>query len=317
MPLDASAQAGGDPLDHRRHLTRRLALACAGLMLATIVLSAFMRLSQSGLGCEGWPDCYAQALQAGRPDVGGHGVVLARLLHRIVASAVLVLVMVLVAATLFTRPRLGREGALSLTLLLLALALAALGVVTRGATLPAVVLGNLLGGFLMLALCGRLAAVAGGKADSPPVLARWARLGLLLLLGQAALGAMVGASQAALACSGWSDCFAAARSVGWDWQHLNPWQAPGPDAAAPGHPRGVWLQLLHRTWALTLMPVLALVALYAHRHGQRSTSLALVVLLALQLLLGGLLAPAGLPLVQVLLHNLTAALVLTLLARLA
>ena len=152
---------------------------------------------------------------------------------------------------------------------------------------------------------------------SPPVLARWARLGLLLLLGQAALGAMVGASQAALACSGWSDCFAAARSVGWDWQHLNPWQAPGPDAAAPGHPRGVWLQLLHRTWALTLMPVLAPVALYAHRHGQRSTSLALVVLLALQLLLGGLLAPAGLPLVQVLLHNLTAALVLTLLARLA
>jgi cytochrome c oxidase assembly protein subunit 15 len=317
MSLDATAPSNGDALDHRRRLTRRLALVCAGLMLATIVLSAFMRLSQSGLGCEGWPDCYAQALQAGRPDGGGHGVALARLLHRIVASAVLVLVMVLVAATLFTRPRLGREGSLSLTLLLLALALAALGVVTRGATLPAVVLGNLLGGFAMLALCGRLAAVAGGQADSPPVLARWARLGLLLLLGQAALGALIGAGQAALACGGWSECLAAARSAGWDWRHLSPWQAPAPDAAAPGHPRGVWLQLLHRSWALVLLPVLALVALHARRHGQRTTSLALITLLALQLLLGGLLAPAGLPLVQVLLHNLAAALMLTLLARLA
>ena len=65
---------------------------------------------------------------------------------------------------------------------LLALALATLGIATPGARLPAVAMGNLLGGFVMLALCWRLVAstllpgqtvdfvvLRGGKRTTVPV----------------------------------------------------------------------------------------------------------------------------------------------------
>jgi cytochrome c oxidase assembly protein subunit 15 len=75
-------------------------------------------------------------------------------------------------ATLATRPVLKRAGALSVSLLLLALALAALGIATPGTRLPAVAMGNLLGGFVMLALCWRLVA-----STRPPTTAATAGLG--------------------------------------------------------------------------------------------------------------------------------------------
>lgn len=154
--LEANAE-----LTRRLNLVRRMAWLCAALMLATIALSAFMRLSSNGLGCADWPACYgqsareaAEALVSGQIQAGAGGstaVAVARVLHRIVASVVLILVITLTLATLATKPRLPREGPLSMALLLLALGLAALGVVTAGATLPAVTVGNLMGGFVMLA----------------------------------------------------------------------------------------------------------------------------------------------------------------------
>ena len=42
---------------------RKVALACAALVLAITSLSAFLRLSASGLGCEPWPQCYGQSLR--------------------------------------------------------------------------------------------------------------------------------------------------------------------------------------------------------------------------------------------------------------
>lgn len=331
MDVDEQALAGQGPaqtphadvtagIAHRRRLTRRFALWCAGLMLATIVLSAFMRLSLAGLGCDDWPACYGQPLRDaahGASPASGAGLALARLAHRIVASVVLVLVIVLVLATLGTRPRLQREGRLAAGLLVLALALAALGLVTRGTTLPAVVLGNLLGGFVMLALSWRLAAAAAGRPAPAIELSRWARLGLALLVVQIALGTLISGTYGALACSGWPDCSRLALSAGWDWQSLNPWQQPALEAEASNAARGAWLHVLHRAGALLLLPVLMAVGLSARRHGHRGAATALWMLLALQLLVGGLLAGAGLPLIQVLLHNLTAALLLALLTRLA
>ena len=129
------------------------------LMLATLSLSAFMRLSQAGLGCAEWPACYGQNLRTaptGESVSAGPAVAAARLAHRVVASLTLLLVIVMTMATLATQPILRRAGALSLALLLLALGLAALGIATPGARLPAVAMGNLLGGFAMLALCWRL-----------------------------------------------------------------------------------------------------------------------------------------------------------------
>ncbi|HNU12279.1 MAG TPA: COX15/CtaA family protein [Rubrivivax sp.] len=299
-----------DPLARRLRLVRMLAWALVALMLATVLLSAYMRLWQSGLGCEPWPDCYEQALRGGGEAAAGAGLALARLLHRAVASLVLVVALLLALATLGVRPRLRREAGLALVLLALTLGLAALGVVARGSTRPPVVLGNLLGGFLMLALALRLAMPAAARAATRLA---WPALALLLL--QIALGAMVSATHSTLACEGLGDCMQRAQALGGEWSLLDPWRslAPGTDAAA----RGVRLQLLHRLLALLLVPVLLLVALGALRQRRRVAAGALGALLLLQLLVGGLLAPAGWPLAQVLAHNLTAALMLALLLRLS
>lgn len=293
--------------DHRLHLLQRMAWLCAALMLATITLSAFMRLSQAGLGCADWPACYAQA---GANAVAGHGVAAARLAHRIVASATLILVIVMVMSTLATRPVLRRPGALALALLGLALGLAVLGIATPGARLPAVAMGNLLGGFAMLALCTRLAASAAphGAAEG---LGRWAIAGLALLGAQLAGGALVSASHAALSCGDLSDCTRAAAATGWDWQALNPWREPA--AGARGSALALWL---HRIGAVVVLPVLALLGLAAWRRGRRRGGAALLLLAALQGALGLLIVATGLPLVAVLAHNLVAALLLATLVRL-
>ena len=71
---------------------RKVALACAVLVLAITSLSAFLRLSASGLGCEPWPQCYGQSLRDRQQGVvtPPTGVVTAaRISHRIAAVAAL------------------------------------------------------------------------------------------------------------------------------------------------------------------------------------------------------------------------------------
>ena len=49
--------------DRRIALLHRMALLCAALVLTITSLSAFMRLSKAGLGCQPWPQCYGQSLR--------------------------------------------------------------------------------------------------------------------------------------------------------------------------------------------------------------------------------------------------------------
>jgi cytochrome c oxidase assembly protein subunit 15 len=294
-----------------------MALICAALMLATITLSAFMRLSQAGLGCDPWPGCYGQSARAAAQGLAvstpaGHGVAVARLAHRVVASLVLILSITMVLSTWLTKPVLRREGLLAAAVLALALGLAVLGIVTPGARVPAVALGNLLGGFLMLALCWRLAAPA-----ERPGLGAWALAAALVVSAQIALGALVSGSLAALSCSSLADCRALAQASGWPWKALNPWQVPLLEATARVNPAGALVQWLHRAGALLVLPLLALLGLRAWRRGRARAGVALGLLAALQAALGLLASTAGQPIALVLLHNLLAALSLAVLVRLA
>ena len=300
-------------------MLRRMAWLCTVLMLATISLSAFMRLSQAGLGCADWPACYAQnlrAVQLDEPAPSGHGVAAARLAHRVIASLTLLLVIMMAMTTLATKPVLKRAGALSLALLLLALGLAVLGIATPGARLPAVAMGNLLGGFVMLALCWRLAASARPQGAAAG-LGLWAIAGLALLCAQLAGGALVSASYAALSCGDLADCTRAAAAAGWDWSLLNPWREPVVEATAlPVNAASAFALWLHRVGAVVVLPVLALLGLAAWRRGRRRGGAALLLLAALQGALGLLIVATGLPLAAVLAHNLIAALLLATLVRL-
>ena len=306
-------------LIERRHgFLRRLALWCAVMVLAVTSLSAFLRLSKAGLGCTDWPACYGQELRrlqqgiAPAPDVQT-ATAAARLAHRITASTALLLVITMLMVCFGSQPLLVREGRLALALLGLALCLTVLGFWSSAARVPAVAMGNLLGGFLMFALCVRLAR--DYRPEPPTGLREWAAAAALLLVLQIALGGLVSASFAGLSCSGWSDCSPAAALQAGGWGSLNPWREPVLSATPPINPAGALANSLHRHAGVALVLVLLPLAVLARRAGRPRSALLLLALLGAQLALGFAMSALALPLGLALVHNLlAAALLATLLA---
>jgi cytochrome c oxidase assembly protein subunit 15 len=234
----------------------------------------------------------------------------------LIAVLALLAITAIVVVCFGNRPWLLREGALALTMLALATGLAVLGRWTADARIPAVAIGNLLGGLLMLALCWRLAA----RVTEPgrPTLRMWAWVGVAVLLAQLALGALASASYAGLSCAAPGDCLRAVEAAGWPWETLNPWREPVLAATPlPLNPGGALVQVVHRVGALlallVLIPVGA-VALLGHR---RRAGAALLLLLVLELTLGWLMVELALPLPLALAHNVVAGLLLATVVRLA
>ena len=192
-----------DATDRRMKRLARLAWACAALVLAITTLSAFIRLSRGGPGCEPWPQCAAQSISA----EAAPGVTQARITHRVAASAALLLVIVLLVQCHTGTPALPGPGRLAAALLALGVFLAVLGRMAGDSRAAPVVMANLLAGFAMFALACRLALALRppARAVTPASRAapRLAMLALLLLGLQVALGAAVGptACEGSLACS--------------------------------------------------------------------------------------------------------------------
>src|SRR5512140_1741222 len=291
--------------DRRITALRKMAFLCAALVLAITSLSAFIRLSRAGLGCEPWPQCYGQSLRespaAAQPVAGP--VAVARLAHRVVAVAALVVIVMLVMTALASAPVLWREARMALALLVLALFLAVLGRWTADARVPAVVLGNLLAGFAMFALACRLVSLTSKRPPGPVVSAAWVVLAGVVLVMQLALGGLASAGHAGISCPELARCDPSAGS----WQALNPWHAPRFDAADPVNAAGALLAFLHRAASLLVLAVLLPLGIVAWRR-QRRAGAVLVLLLAVQVVLGALLVATALPLPVALAHNLLAAL---------
>jgi len=296
-----------------------MAWLCAALVLAITSLSAFIRLTKAGLGCEPWPQCYVQSQLPPQqePPPAGAAEAAARLAHRTIASATLLLILLMAMTTLTTRPLLWPEGRMTLGLLVLVLFLAVLGRWTANARVPAVTLGNLLAGFAMFALSVRLALTCGRTPDAGSLaqsqLTRWAWLAGTVLLAHIALGGLVSAGQAGLSCPQLSGCDVSDAS----WQAFNPWHTPQPDAAHPTHPAGAGVHVLHRVSALIVAAVLLPLGLLAWRHGRRLAGAMLLGLLAAQAMLGATLVLGSLPLAAALAHNVVAALLLAVVLALA
>jgi heme a synthase len=258
-------------------LLRKLALACAVLVLAITSLSAYIRLSRAGLGCEPWPQCYearaGMSAQALAP-LDHRGVVTARVAHRITASAALLVVIALLMKSLAVQPMLWRQGRLALAVLALALFLAVLGRIGGDSRIVPVVLGNLLGGLTMFALACRLvqATVLPGSTRIA-WLRPWIAAALVLLSLQLALGGLASSQHAASTCATAGLC------------------------------------ALHRTVGIATAAVLVTVGALAARAGMRLGAAVIVLALA-QVALGTLVVTSAAPLAFALAHNLLAALLL-------
>ena len=161
-----------------------------------------------------------------------------------------------------------------------------------------------------------LAGTAKGTTDAP--LRRGVAITLAAMVVQVMLGGMVSSSFADLSCDGIADCAHIAAQQGWPGSSLNPWREPHvePVAQGPVNPDGALAQLAHRLWAPVVLLLALPTAWLAWRRGARGSALALIALLALQVAAGVWLLTPVLPLPAALLHNLLAALLVTLLARL-
>lgn len=277
-PFRAVSIRAMDAPDRRLPQLRKLAWACAVLVLAVTSLSAFIRLSRAGLGCEPWPQCYAQRAamdpEALEP-LDGQAVTTARIAHRVAASTVLLLVILMLVRSYAQQPALQPQGRLVLGLLALALFLAVLGRMGGASRAPAVALGNLVAGLVMFALSVRLALSARASAAGVASLRAWTLGALGLLLAQIALGGLASVLQLSDRCS---------------------------DAA---------LCQAHRGTALAVLALLLPLGFAAARRGERALGAVLVVLALTQAGLGLLqLGWPGLPLALGLAHNVIAALLL-------
>ena len=123
---------------------------------------------------------------------------------------------------------------------------------------------------------------------------------------ETALGGLASASGSLLACDGIGDCWAKAQGSP-AWSALNPWHTPVPGGSAGVH----WTHRLGG-WAVLLLAAPLAWRLRAH-DGYGAA--ALLAALALQAVLGPLMASAAYPMALVLAHNALAALMLALPAR--
>ena len=184
------------------------------LVLVLVTLSAYLRLDHSGIGCEPWPACYGNiGVVAESPtaatayerllEEANQPLSWARPLHRLVASVLGLAILGLCLLSLNRK----KDRLLSLGLLALTVFLAWLGIYSEGLNSPAVVMGNLSGGFAMLGLLGWMVLRKPHRSDGNySSLQKWASTALVVLCVQILLGGLTSANFAASACQTIPDC---------------------------------------------------------------------------------------------------------------
>ena len=309
-------------------LMRGLTAAAVGLALVVVVLGAYTRLADAGLGCPDWPGCYGhlgvpdsaaevRAAEAQFPDAPVEAdKAWIEMVHRYFATALgaLILGMVIVAFRVPIGTPNGVPRALPAALLALVILQGAFGAWTVTLKLwPQVVTAHLLGGFATLALLWLLALRlgVGPKGGAAPQFGRLATVALAVVVAQVALGGWVTSNYAALACPDFPTCHG-------EWVPAMDFQQ-GFDVAqtvGPNYLGGlldsearIAIQFAHRLGAVA---VLAVAGLLGWRLWKAGSPLAAWVLglLAAQWTLGILNVLLNLPLAVATAHNACGALLL-------
>ena len=203
----------------------RLSLLAAVLALGVVVLGAYVRLNDAGLGCPDWPGCYghltvpqsAEAQQAANMAYPDRPVEAAKgwkeMIHRYFAGTLGLLILTLAIIAWRKREVAGYPLAIPLLLVGLVIFQALLGMWTVTEQLmPAIVLAHLLGGVTIVSLLWwQTLRVRRYGTDSSWLAPRhWLKaalaLGLILVVAQIALGGWTSSNYAALACNQFPAC---------------------------------------------------------------------------------------------------------------
>ena len=302
---------------------RKLIFAALCLTFTVVVVGAYVRLQDAGLGCPDWPGCYGH--WAGVPDqpheiehaaqafpnrpVEAHKA-WKEMFHRYIAGTLGVLLLAIAVTSWLKRRALRQSPLLPSAIVLLVALQAMLGMWTVTKLLkPAIVTLHLLGGMATLGLLTWLALrqlalpAAGFEAGR---LRPWAALGLLIVIGQIALGGWVSANYAALVCHDFPTCHGA-----WipdmDFKHAFQFvRELGLTAAGTPLPIEALtaIQWTHRVGALIAFLYLTMLSIaLLHAPGFVRHGAALALLLLVQISLGVVNVMLGLPLLAAVAHN--------------
>lgn len=308
---------------------RALATVSLLFVLALVSVSAYLRLDNSGIGCADWPACYGR-IGAPVDEVPTVGSTYERLaleaqqplswvtpLHRLIASVLGLLILGMALLSLRQR----RDRLLSLILLAQTVFLAWLGIYSGGLHSPAVVMGNLAGGFAMLGLLGWMIFRNTGRASNAPTkVRRWVAAAALLLCVQIVLGGLTSANFAASACQTVPDCHGSWLPGDNLWQAFNLTRQHeiGPTGFALGGPERADIHKLHRIFALLTLLVTAVAGTMAVRAKFGFTAVAVIALVVSEFAVGVAAILTDLPIGIAVAHNwLAAVLVLALIRLLA
>jgi heme a synthase len=310
---------------------RKLAWFTVAYTFVVVVVGAYVRLADAGLGCPDWPGCYGELTpHHARDDIekaveeqgGTHGPVSMskawkEMFHRYIAGGLGLLILAIATAAWLRRRELGQSPALATGILGLVIFQAALGMWTVTLLLkPVIVTLHLLGGMALLALLAWLALRQQAPQPLPAAVTKLRPLGLLALLvvvAQIALGGWVSTNYAALACTDFPTCHGE-----WlpqmDFRHgFQLVRELGKTAAGThlSYDAITAIHWTHRVGALVTLLVVGGLALCLLRNpaSARLGLLLLVVLLA-QVVVGIANVLGGLPLLLAAAHNAGAAILL-------
>jgi cytochrome c oxidase assembly protein subunit 15 len=307
-----------------------ISIAAAVLAFGVVMLGAYVRLSQAGLGCPDWPGCYGHAAVPSSTEVNSSLLTTRPLeparawkemIHRYFVGGLSTLIFVLAVLALWRRREPEQPKLLPGLLLVLVIFQALLGMWTVTLLLfPPVVTAHLLGGLATFSLLVLLVLQSGAYlklgAGATDGMRRLAALSLAVLICQIALGGWVSSNYAAIACPDFPTC------QGSFWPPMDftsgfSWHGLGPDyqGGILANPARMAIHMTHRLGALITFLVVGFtsfdMALRARDMKLRMLAGLVGALLLTQIALGISLVELGWPLAIADLHNGVAALLLS------
>jgi len=309
---------------------KRLALIATVLTLCVVVLGAYVRLSDAGLGCPDWPGCYGTLTVPQSADALAHAhetypespveesKAWKEMIHRYVAGILGLLVFALFIQAWREKNNIQVSPWLPTVLVGVVGFQAVLGMWTVTMLLkPAIVTMHLMGGMTTLALLTWIAHRHWGVVSSnflvSPAARIFVRLSLLVVGTQIFLGGWTSTNYAALACTDFPTCHGAwvpemdfANAFHW-FRELH----ENIEGEQMGLSAYVAIQWIHRVGALVTFVYLGLLGLNLLKQAQlKGWTMTMLVLLVVQIGLGIANLVLHLPIVLAVAHNMVAALLL-------
>lgn len=316
--------------DYNINILKKLLPMAVLLALAVILLGAYTRLTDAGLGCPDWPGCYGKLVVPKNIGVDNYGATWefnsrkawTEMAHRYLAGSLGLIILAISSVLIYSNQKAKKHLCSNILPILLLFTLffqAALGMWTVTLKLlPTVVMGHLIGGLTTLSLLTVL-MLNNFKFTNDIEFSKNTKIicgaALSMVFIQIILGGWTSSNYSALPCLDFPACNGQLLPAENTLQAMNPFVAIGPnyEGGVLNNAMRVTIQLFHR-WGALLTTLLILLTIFDLRKYNleyyNNFTKVLITLIMTQVTLGIINVKWALPLVVAVMHNGIAALLL-------